>query len=331
MGSIECKNPLELLELICGKIRVSFSPKKINSVRFVINSISALKGARLNRISVLLIREVLYLAARLLPIRLVYSAVDFFYARPKFLLGDYEAYMRNVSYYFQGLRDDEARHLCRDLLINRYKTSIEFYFCGRLPKKKLERMVIPVGLGNIDKGLALGHGVIFFSMHSESVPIPFYLAGRGYPINVAIWEKTASFTQYLWGNQIKGVSSFEEMKRCLNRNEILFVFIDGLQGKRPVEVNFLGKKTLFSPGTIVLARETGAAAIPFVGMRQRDGKLKFVVHKKIDLDLSGLENSNRIKEEMQKCVDSLEPYVIENPSRYFYLFLIERKIKYFQD
>ncbi|WXG42300.1 MAG: lysophospholipid acyltransferase family protein [Candidatus Freyarchaeum deiterrae] len=272
----------------------------------------------------------LYFTARWLPLRLVYLAMDF-YARLKFLLGDYAEYMRNVTYFFPGLSDDAARHLARGLLISQYKTSVDFLFCGRLPEKKLAGMSIPKGLDNLDKGLALGHGVIFFSMHSESVPIPFYLAGRGYPINVSIWGRIASITKNVFGNHFSTVSSFEEMKQCLNRNEILLIFIDGMQGKHPIEANFLGKKALFSPGIILLAKETGATVIPFVASRQKDGKIRFAVHRKIDLDYLNLENSDGVREEMQKCVDFFEPYVIENPARYFYIFRIERKIKYFRD
>lgn len=284
---------------------------------------------KLRQISVLFIRGVLYFTARWLSLRLVYLAMDI-YARLKFLLGYYAEYMRNVLYFFPGLSDNAARHLARGLLISQYKYTVDFLFCGRLPEKKLAGMSIPEGLDYLDKGLALGHGVIFFSLHSEQVPVVLYLAGRGYPINVSIWGRTANIAKHVFGNHFSVVSSFEEMKQCLNRNEVLTITIDGIQGKHPVEVNFLGKKTLFSPGIILLAKETGAKVYPVVPWRQKDGKIRFSVHRNIDLDHLNLENSDGIREGMQKCVDFFEPYVIENPARYFYIFRIERKIEYFQ-
>ncbi|WXG42224.1 MAG: lysophospholipid acyltransferase family protein [Candidatus Freyarchaeum deiterrae] len=278
----------------------------------------------------LAVQELLYFTARWLPLRLVYLAMDF-YARLKFLLGGYAEYMRNVLYFFPGLSDDAARHLARGLLISQYKFSVDFLFCGRLPEKKLAVMSIPEGLDKLDKGLSLGHGVILFSMHSENVPVSFYLAGRGYPINVSIWGRTASITKHVYGNHCSTVSSFEEMKQCLNRNEVLEILIDGMQGKHPIEVNFLGKKVLFSPGIVLLAKETGAKVYPVVAWRQKDGKIRFSVHRNIDLDHLNLENSDGVREEMQKCVDFFEPYVVENPAGYFYVFRIERKIKYFSN
>jgi lauroyl/myristoyl acyltransferase/phosphohistidine swiveling domain-containing protein len=266
--------------------------------------------------------------ARWLSLRLVYIAVDF-YARLRFYLGDYARYMRNVLYFFPRLSDNEARHLARGILSSKHKTSVDFLYCDGLPKKKHAEMCIPEGLDELDEGLALGHGVIGFSFHGEHFPLAFYLAGRGYPINVSMWGRTASIAKRVYGNHFNVVSSFEEMKQCLNRNEVLLIVIDGLQGKHPVDVNFLGKKVLFSPGIILLAKKTGARIYPVDAWRQKDGKVRFSVFKNIDLDHLNLETSDGIREGVQKCVDFLEPYVIKNPARYFYIFMIERKIKYF--
>jgi lauroyl/myristoyl acyltransferase/phosphohistidine swiveling domain-containing protein len=282
----------------------------------------------MSQIRQLFIREVLYFIARWLPLRFVYLAMDF-YAQLNFLLGYYAGSMRNVLYFFPGLSYNAARHLLRGLLSSRYKFGVDFFICPRLPEKKLAGMTIPEGLDNLDKGLALGHGVIIYSYHSEHFPAAFYLAGRGYPINVAFWGRTASISKHAFGNHFGVVSSFEEMKQCLNRNEVLLLMIDGMQGKHPVEVNFLGKKVLFSPGIILLAKETGAKVYPGVAWRQKDGKIRLFVHRNIDLDHLNLENSDGIREGIQKCVDFFEPYVIENPARYFYIFLLERKLKYF--
>ncbi|MFB0561346.1 MAG: hypothetical protein ACETWM_09065 [Candidatus Lokiarchaeia archaeon] len=119
------------------------------------------------------------------------------------------------------------------------------------------------------------------------------------------------------------VSTFEEMKQCLNRNEILFIFIDGRRGRHPVEVHLLERNLFFSPGVLVLAKETGATALPFLGLRQKRSNIKFIVHKKIPLELSDLGNPDRIREEMQKCVDFFENHIIENPNN-FYMFIHTR-------
>jgi lauroyl/myristoyl acyltransferase len=119
----------------------------------------------MNPITGLFFRDVLPFAARFLPMELVYYACEF-YARLKFFLGNYSHFVKNTSRYIRGLSTDEARRLTRELLVNWYKTFLDFAVCGGFPKRRFERMVSSIGLKNIDEALALGRGVILFSMHS---------------------------------------------------------------------------------------------------------------------------------------------------------------------
>ena len=271
----------------------------------------------------LYVRDVVRLAARLLPLRLVYFACEF-YARLRFFLNDSAHFVRSVSRYFSGLGADEVRRLTRDLFIRWQKTLLDFIICGGLPREKIERMVTPVRLRYIAEALALGRGVILLSMHTGTVPIAFYLAGRGYKVNYVTTRRTHSFLQSLYGERINVVSTFEEMKQCLKRNEVLILYIDGRKGRRPIRIRLLGKELLFAPGVVVLARKTGAAVVPFIGLHQKGAWLRFILQRMIDLDHTDLGNPDRMREELQKCVDPFEPYILRNPDN-FYVFLKTRE------
>lgn len=281
----------------------------------------------MNYLIIVFLRNLLSLAVRWLPMWFLYSVSGFF-ASLYFLIGKTARLIRNVSQNFSGLSYDEARRLARDLFVNWFKASLERVVCGRLPRKKLDQMITAVGLKYIDEALLSGRGVILFSMHSGHIPVMFYLALRGYTVNLLGTKRAYGILKELFGERVNLIASFKEMKQCLKRNEILFIFIDGRSGRYPVKVRLMGKDILFVPGIVILARETNAAVVPFISLRQKRGKLKCIVQSMIKLDFSDLDNPNRIREEMQKCVAPFEPYFLENPS-HFYIFLRSRSVSDF--
>ncbi|MFB0561345.1 MAG: hypothetical protein ACETWM_09060 [Candidatus Lokiarchaeia archaeon] len=276
----------------------------------------------MNHLIILFLRNLLSIAARWLPMWFLYS-VSAFFAGLYFFLGDTARLIRNVFQNFNGLSQDAVRRLIRDLLVNWYNASLKRVICGSLPRKKVEEMIIPVGFQYIDEALRLGRGVVLFSMHSAPIPMMYYIALRGYKVNLLVTRRAYALLKELYHDRINLITSFREMEQCLKRNEILFMLIDGREGKRPIKARLNGKEILFVPGIVILAKKANAPLVPFVNLRQKRGKLKCIVKRMIKLDLSNLDNQDRIREEIQKCVNIVEPYFQENPNQ-FYIFIRSR-------
>lgn len=112
--------------------------------------------------------------------------------------------------------------------------------------------------------------------------------------------------------------------RCLKRNEVLGVAIDGGGGADRIAVNFLYGQAYFSTGAAEIARRTGCAVLPtFMERNISTGKNELHINKAfyIKKDSDSLEDK---KQFIQSFASRLEIYIKRSPWLYLNFLSLRR-------
>jgi KDO2-lipid IV(A) lauroyltransferase len=96
------------------------------------------------------------------------------------------------------------------------------------------------------------------------------------------------------------------------------VLIDqGVRRNEAVEVTFLGKRTMATPGPAVLALRCRMPVVPIFCVREGDGRYRLTVKPAIAFERSASLRSD-IAVCTQKLLDVLEPVIREYPDQWFW-------------
>lgn len=145
----------------------------------------------------------------------------------------------------------------------------------RLPGTAPERLAAAMtseGLENVDKGLAVGNGVILALPHLGGWDFGgAWLASLGYPM-VAVVESVEPPELFRWfvdlrrslGLEVVGLgpSAGSTTLRRLRENAVVALVCDRDIGGTGVEVEFFGERTTLPGGPATLALRSGAALLP---------------------------------------------------------------------
>ena len=97
------------------------------------------------------------------------------------------------------------------------------------------------------------------------------------------------------------------------RNEVLGIAIDGGGGKTRAGVEFFGKKTFFSTGSVEIAMRTGCVVLPTFMIRKGNGTHKMIIEPPIEMK-TGSEDA--VGGNISAFVKRLEGYVSKYPCHY---------------
>jgi len=194
------------------------------------------------------------------------------------------------------------------------------------------------GLEHADKALAKGKGVmLLFSHFGANQMIMPAIGYRGYkmcqlsaPANVwkdVLADRKLSMmelyalqvrTQHEESLPVKHINIFRPIKealRCLQRNEVLGVAIDGGGGKERIPVDFLGKEALLSPGPADIARKMGCTVLPTFVLRDRKGRNRVIIEPPLEFNKNG-DSQNARHSFTQAFAARLADYVTVHPEYY---------------
>jgi lauroyl/myristoyl acyltransferase len=152
----------------------------------------------------------------------------------------------------------------------------EFLSLPRLKKQDLLRLVVPVGLENLDYALSRKKGVILLSIHFGNWEWgAMAISLCGYPVNFLVRKHQNRWTNELFyrirrekGVGVLFLDQLKEAIQCLRRNEIWAILADE-NVKEGVEVNFFGEIITIPAGPFKLARHTEALIAPAFAVRSR--------------------------------------------------------------
>ena len=228
----------------------------------------------------------------------------------------------------------ERARVTRDFFRRRSCEAVDMmHLAGR--GQRLTRLVKIQGLEHIEAALATGKGVVLCSAHYGFFNGCFSLLGaRGFPITVVGDRKSGSassrplverlFWRFSVENRMaryrrrpniepgKGqVEAAIEIADILRSNEVIGIAIDvpiaQEERKRAVPVNFLGKQILLLPGSIALAKMTGAQVLSLIVRRSADWRHQSMEIAPVPLD--GDEESI-----FKSCVAIVEAPIQQNPA-----------------
>lgn len=193
------------------------------------------------------------------------------------------------------------------------------------------------GLDNLDKALSSNRGAILLFAHFGANQMVMPAIGyRGYRMSqlsapATVWkdmmpDRCFSRMELLamkwkWQHEltlpVEHINIFGSLKRaflCLRKNNVLGVAIDGGWGKDRVEVDFLGRKALFSIGALDLSRRTGCPVLPTFMIRSASGKNQMIIEP--PLEINGEQDGKGHVQAAKLFVKRLESYVVRYPHHY---------------
>lgn len=112
--------------------------------------------------------------------------------------------------------------------------------------------------------------------------------------------------------------SLKEAFRCLKRNEVLGVAIDGGGGTDRVAVNFMAQRMMLSTGPMEIAARTACAVLPTFMVRGRDGRHTLV----IEPPLPRATDESTMAANIQRFAGRLGDYVARYPSHYLHFLAL---------
>lgn len=268
---------------------------------------------------------------RTLPFSALYRAggimgdADYLFSGPERI----KRMVKNISGVFEGKNKKSLKRIIKTNLQNHCRNVLELIKYPHLNQKNVSRILYFEGLGLLDRELANGKGVILATSHFGAKQLlQVGLGLKGYKINQISYHMDhteLTFIQKCVSQRQRKkieekiparfipVNSFlRSAYNCLKNNEILIIAADGIglpehmkRGYTPF--SFLGKKSLFPPNMVSLAKKTGSSLLPVFVVRERMMH-KIVIEPAIEVQSKSIEDT------FAEFVKILEKYVRQYPS-----------------
>ncbi len=194
------------------------------------------------------------------------------------------------------------------------------------------------GLNHLDAALAGGKGAMLLFAHFGANQMVMPAIGyRGYKMcqlsaPATAWKevlpdkKLSAMEEYVLQARtdheeslpVKHINIFRSIKeafRCLHRNEVLGVAVDGGGGKERIHVDFLGREALLSPGPSDIARRTGCAVLPTFVLRDGSGRNRVIIEPPLEV-IQGEDAGKIMSGITQAFASRLQDYVRAYPEYY---------------
>lgn len=223
----------------------------------------------------------------------------------------------------------DMEEISRNVLRNLCKNWIELFFiAGQTKNAALDKITIE-GLGNLDRVLSQGKGVIAISAHLGNYPlIGTKLVKQGYNFMMVVRDlKTKSGSAiYRKARELIELPSitttpekqfFKDSLKVLKGNGILCLISDENKRHGGIFVDFFGHPASTAPGPASLALRTGAPVVPIFIIRDEDNSQKIIIEDAIEWKKTG--DSNRDSAEITaKFTKVIENYIRMDPSQWLW-------------
>ncbi len=274
-----------------------------------------------------------------LPLRSVYLLGGIFSKIIYYILPGKRYFLkRELSLLDKKMDRQNFKKVIQNALLVLCCNEIELLLYPKLNEKNIGILVKYSGLERLDKALASGKGVILLFAHFGANQMVMPAIGyRGYKMNQlsapsTVWKEKLPNKKFSsmgkkaldlrWRHEqslpVKHINIFGSLKKaflCLKKNEILGIAIDGGGGKDRVEVDFLGRKAMFSTGAIDLALRTGCFVLPTFMVRDRKGYNTMIIEEPLNL-IKKDDTKEAVRLNAEFFIKRLEEYVLKYPCHY---------------
>jgi lauroyl/myristoyl acyltransferase len=243
---------------------------------------------------------------------------------------------------YQGLKSAFPNATAKDLnrmvqqtFQNYALNSIEVFLYPKLNSEKIKSMVQYQGLDILDTALQQHRGVILAHGHfgNEEFLMPalgytgyklHQIGSRWQPpmlnekgfgklinrIRKKAFEKRIGYREQLPVTFHYIDKSLRSAVRVLQQNEVMLFAADGRESEQWLELEFLGRKALFSPGLARFARLTQVVVLPVFLVRKRNYQHQLIIEQPIEIE--GKDDETVVKE----FIKILETYIRRYPEQY---------------
>ena len=223
---------------------------------------------------------------------------------------------------------------------NSVKKGIEAFWYPKLTATLCDKIIVYEGLKYLDDALLEGRGVVLLHGHLGNAHMLMPALGfKGYRLSQLgsrnppvkkmgglfchlvnnmeqrIYEIKLSYKEALPVNFIYTDKSPRELFTRLKTNEIIAIAIDGREGQKWIEVDFLGQKALFATGVMNLINKMNPVVLPTFVVRQDNNTHKIIIAEPMELKDTG-DKKRDIMENTKSFLNLLEKYVITYPYLY---------------
>lgn len=231
--------------------------------------------------------------------------------------------LRNVKLvYGKEKSPSELRELVQRTFINASCFTCETLFLyarilnGKKPEDPIKRIE---GLEHLKAASSRGNGVIGLAAHLGNFPfISRKLDSLGFPNTVLMRQmrdqklegKFNIMRRDFGQNWIPKFPLSEAIKKCiawLKTGKLFMIYIDQRSGQG-VKINFMGVPTPTPTGAAVFALKTGAAVLPIVNVKEKDGNYKLIIGEEVPVVKTGdykkdvLANTIRFNQVIEKYI-----------------------------
>ncbi len=229
---------------------------------------------------------------------------------------------------------EEIKRIARGTYHNLARYGVELLRCYRLSQETIDGMFTIEGRENLDRALARGKGVMTISGHlGNFMLMGTKLAQEGYSFGALYREvrdkKVARLIKDMQSTiniysipALPAHRAVKESLRWLRGNKILLLQQDRnfFEDKGAIWVDFFGQPAATAPGTVTLARRSGATLLPmFVVRKEGNEGYTIVIDPPVELELTG-DKEKDILINTQKFTRIIEDYVRKYPTQYFWIY-----------
>ncbi len=226
---------------------------------------------------------------------------------------------------------DQVKRAVRGVFEIRGSRKMQRYLLPRLDKDFVRRFVTIEGLHHLDRALQQGRGILMIAGHIGNPHIGLNIIRvMGYDLTIIKGGKTKiprfpkfrysdplEFTIFTEDTSLSKTARERALEILRSPGRILYYSGDAIEGKRKVEIPFLGHPMQFATGTLHLAAQTHAIVLPIIHL-YRHGKIWVGLGAPLDGQWkNGPDDYKRILETFAKLMES---YIIPHPEEYMGMY-----------
>jgi Kdo2-lipid IVA lauroyltransferase/acyltransferase len=234
----------------------------------------------------------------------------------------------NICGSFPDLSTDRHNELCRNSFRHFGISITEFIQLIRFSDKFMDKYISIEGEGYIKEALAKGNGIIGISPHMGNWEfIAAYVASKGYPLSVIMKRQSNPYVNNLiaglrrsFSMQLiyKSSAGFSALK-ALKQNRIVAFVADQDAGKNGIFIDFLGRPASTAQGPARFAVACKSPVMIFIGVREKNGKLKIIITPELEFDYIKKNSHENIYNNTKKWSEKIEESIKKYPEQYFWM------------
>jgi KDO2-lipid IV(A) lauroyltransferase len=223
--------------------------------------------------------------------------------------------------------EEELKGIARAFYANMGLFLMEFARQGGLDKDYVDRYVLFDGLGNLDRALEEGRGVVLFTAHFGNWELlSAALAIKGYRINTVVrpldnvyLNAALERLRSRFGTKvIDKRDSVRKMVETLRGGGIVGVLLDQrASSEEGVMAEFFGTRALTHKGPAAVIMRTKAAALPIYIVREGAFHHRVVCGRPVEVVDTGRKEAD-ICENTQRFTSAIEEFVRVRPDHWFW-------------